>query len=115
MAELGSSAAKGRPMGGARRGEDDAIGRPAPLNQAAAEAAPHMTGASAAAHLAAIVESSDDAIFSNSLDGRITTWNAAAERLYGHRRQEVVGQPVSILVPPDRLDEVRNVVGRLAR
>jgi PAS domain S-box-containing protein len=102
-------------MGGARRGEDDAIERPARLNQAAAGAAPHMTGASAAAHLAAIVESSDDAIFSKSLDGRITTWNAAAERLYGHRREEVVGQPVSILVPPDRLHEVRNVIERLAR
>ncbi len=51
--------------------------------------------------LAAIVSSSEDAIVGESLDGRITAWNAAAERLLGYSAQEVLGKPVSILEPPD--------------
>jgi PAS domain-containing protein len=53
-------------------------------------------------HLAALVSSSDDAILSKNLDGMITSWNAAAERMYGYRAQEIVGQPVTLLFPPDR-------------
>ena len=56
--------------------------------------------------LAAIVESSDDAILGKTLEGIITSWNRAAERLYGYSVEEAVGQPVSILVPPDRPMEV---------
>ena len=57
------------------------------------------------AHLAAIVESSDDAIISTDLKGRILSWNPAAERMYGYRRSEAIGQPITMLFPEDRLSE----------
>ena len=52
--------------------------------------------------LASIVESSDDAIIAKSLDGIITSWNAGAERMYGYRRTEVIGKPISLIVPTQR-------------
>ena len=67
----------------------------------------------ARAQLAAIVESSDDAIISKSLDGRIISWNAGAERLYGYPRAEVIGQSIAILVPPDRPHELPALLARL--
>ena len=69
----------------------------------------------ARARLAAIVESSDDAIFSKSLDGRITTWNSGATRLLGYTLAEAIGQPVSMMLPPDRLDEEPQLRERLSR
>ncbi len=57
------------------------------------------------AHLAAIVESSDDAMTSTDVDGLIRTWNPAAERLYGYAAHEVIGRPVSILWPPENAEE----------
>lgn len=56
--------------------------------------------------LAAIVASSDDAIIGKALDGTILSWNKGAERQYGYRAEEVIGKPVSILVPTDRTDEL---------
>ncbi len=64
-------------------------------------------------HLAAIVASSDDAILSKDLDGIITSWNAAAERMYGYSAQEIVGQPVTLLFPPDRQDELTQIMERI--
>jgi PAS domain S-box-containing protein len=65
--------------------------------------------------LALIVESSDDAIIGKTLDGIITSWNASAERLYGYSAEEVLGRPISILVPSERPDEVPNILDRLRR
>ena len=65
--------------------------------------------------LGAIVESSDDAIVSKDLDGIIGTWNAGAERLFGYTAEEVIGKPVTILIPPDRHDEEPEILARIRR
>lgn len=66
-------------------------------------------------HLAAIVESSDDAIIGKDLDGTITTWNAGAERIYGYPAAEARGRPISLIVPPDHHDEVPDILQRIQR
>ena len=63
--------------------------------------------------LASIVESSDDAIISKTLDGIITSWNKGAERLFGYTAEEAVGRPVTILIPYDRRDEERMILERI--
>ena len=63
--------------------------------------------------LASIVDSSDDAIISMTLDGVITTWNKAAEGIYGYKAGEIVGQPVSILIPPNRANEMVEILERI--
>jgi len=63
----------------------------------------------------ALVESSDDAIIGLSLDATIESWNAGAERLYGYRAEEVIGQPYSILVPPRYADQLRITLEGLRR
>jgi PAS domain S-box-containing protein len=68
-----------------------------------------------AARHAAIVASSDDAIVSKDLTGRITSWNAAAERLFGWRADEVIGQSISIIIPPDRQTEETYVLSRISQ
>ena len=72
-----------------------------------------MQADAVASRLAAIVESSNDPIISNSLDGRITTWNLAAERLFGYNAEEAIGQPVQMLIPPDRRDEEMHILSVL--
>ena len=68
----------------------------------------------ARARLASIVESSDDAMVSKDLSGIVQTWNRGAERLYGYSAIEMVGRPMSLLLPPDRPDEERLILNRLA-
>lgn len=65
--------------------------------------------------LSAIVESSDDAIISKTLDGTITSWNRGAERIYGYSEEETVGRSISMLVPPDRPNEIPDILQRLRR
>ena len=67
-----------------------------------------------AASLAAIVESSSDAIISKTIDGRITTWNGAAETMFGYRANEAIGQPVLMLIPADRQHEEMRILADLS-
>src|SRR5262249_54520467 len=67
----------------------------------------------AASLLAAIVESSDDAIISKSLDGIIQSWNAAAERLFGFTAGQAVGRHISLIIPPDRTAEEDRIIATL--
>jgi len=67
----------------------------------------------AQARLAAIVESADDAIISKTLEGVITSWNAGARRIFGYTADEVIGQPVTILFPPDHIDEEPAILARI--
>ena len=71
--------------------------------------------AETAARLAAIVESSADAILGKTLDGVITSWNAGAEHMYGYTASEIVGRNVSELIPPDRAGELEPILARLRR
>jgi len=66
-----------------------------------------------AARLAAVVEHSGDAMLTKDLNGIVRTWNASAERLFGYRAEEIIGKPVTVLFPPDRLKEEDDILGRL--
>jgi PAS domain S-box-containing protein len=74
-----------------------------------------LSGERAAQHYAAIVESSTDAILSKDLNGIITSWNRGAQLLFGYTAEEAVGQPVTMLIPPDRRDEEPGILARLRR
>jgi PAS domain S-box-containing protein len=63
--------------------------------------------------LVSLVESSHDAIIGKTLDGIITSWNPGAERIYGYRREEVLGKPMSLLVPPGRENELPDIFERI--
>jgi PAS domain S-box-containing protein len=65
--------------------------------------------------MAAIVESSDDAIISKDLDGIIRSWNRGAERIFGYKAEEIIGQHVSTITAPDRIDEIPDILNRIKR
>lgn len=65
--------------------------------------------------LADIVQSSDEAIFSRALDGTITSWNAAAERIFGYRAEEIIGQSSAVLLPSDRVEEMKRLMESIRR
>ena len=67
----------------------------------------------AAQRMAAIVESSDDAIIASTLEGTITSWNPAAERMYGYSSKEIVGRSIQLVVPKDRSDEISDILEQL--
>ncbi|HEY6259468.1 MAG TPA: PAS domain S-box protein [Xanthobacteraceae bacterium] len=67
------------------------------------------------ARLASIVMSSDDAIVSKSLDGLVTSWNAAATRIFGYQHNEIIGQSIMRIIPPELHDEEKRILAQLAR
>ena len=72
-------------------------------------------GAGSDAFLASLVRSSTDAILSKDLDGTITSWNKGAERIFGYTQEEAIGKPVTLLFPPDRMDEEPVILERIKR
>jgi PAS domain S-box-containing protein len=75
----------------------------------------HQRAEHASRYLASIVESCDDAIVSKDLNGIIATWNTGAERLFGYLAAEVIGKPITILIPQDRQDEETRILERIRR
>jgi PAS domain S-box-containing protein len=81
----------------------------------AAAAYQTLLSLNAAQRIASIVESSDDAIISKDLNGIITSWNKGAQRIFGYVAEEVIGKPVTMLMPLDRQDEERGILERIRR
>src|SRR5271168_5200532 len=67
----------------------------------------------ARSRLAAIVESSDDAIVAKDLNGIITNWNSSAERIFGYTENEVLGKPITILIPPELQAQEKDILHRI--
>jgi PAS domain S-box-containing protein len=65
--------------------------------------------------MAAIVDSSDDAIVGKTLDGKVTSWNRAAERMYGYSPAEVIGKPITLICPSDRTGEMADILDKIGR
>jgi PAS domain S-box-containing protein len=83
------------------------------LDAAEAEAADRKVAEKGTNLLAAIVDSSDDAIVSKTLDGTITSWNKSAEQLFGHTAEEAIGQHIFLVIPPDRRGEETEIIERI--
>jgi PAS domain S-box-containing protein len=99
----------------ARRQREADDQRAALLAASEAARAASEAGQQAAARLAAIVEGADDAIISKTLEGIVTSWNPAAERMYGWTAAEAIGQTIGRIIPADRMDEERDILERLQR
>ncbi len=94
------------------RGEDGAVAGVVLVFRDVTEA---RRAVQARLHLAAIVESSDDAIISHDLNGTIISWNQGATRMYGYTAEEMAGKPLALLVPPDHSTEVPSLLERIRR
>jgi PAS domain S-box-containing protein len=93
----------------------DEAGKPWRMPGVAVDISDRKRAELASARLAAIVESSDDAIISKNLDGIITSWNAGAERLFGYPAEEILGKPITILIPEDRQHEESDILARIRK
>ncbi|OHT19663.1 PAS domain S-box protein [Edaphosphingomonas haloaromaticamans] len=96
-------------------GSDSRAIRLVTASDAAARTDNQPPDADATAWLGAIIDSSFDAILSKTLDGLITSWNGGAEKLFGYTRAEAIGQPITMLIPEDRLHEEIDIIARLRR
>ena len=85
------------------------------LGTFAAAAYQTLLALNATQRVVSIVESSDDAIVSKDLNGIITSWNKGAERIFGYEAEEIIGKPITILMPLDRQDEERGILERIRR
>ena len=88
---------------------------PKRIQSARAEQVVHFLAEEEHLRLAAIVESSQDAIIGKTPEGIITSWNKGAQRIYGYSAEEALGQPISMLVPPERSDEVLEILQKIRR
>ena len=91
----------------------DAAGKPLRMIGVLADITKRRQDEEARAHLAAVVESSDDVIISKTLDGVIRSWNAGAQRVFGYNAEETIGKSVLMLLPPERQDEESMILARL--
>ncbi|HJS50721.1 MAG TPA: PAS domain S-box protein [Pyrinomonadaceae bacterium] len=94
---------------------DQEIGLLEGIAERAWSAVERMRAEEAKARLAAIVESSDDAIVSKDLNGIVSSWNRGAEKLFGYKAEEVVGKSITILMPPDRVGEEEQILSRIRK
>lgn len=93
----------------------DSSGRIIGASKVAREITDRKRADRSTALLAAIVDSSDDAIVSKTLDGIITSWNKSAERIFGYRPEEAIGKHITLIIPRDRWDEEAGILDRLRR
>jgi PAS domain S-box-containing protein len=93
----------------------DDSGKPVSMTGVCADITERKNAERARASLAAIVESTQDAIVSKTLDGRITSWNAGAERLFGYTAEEATGQSIELIIPPEMRAEEHRILDRLRK
>src|SRR5438270_8267423 len=93
----------------------ESLGSPGAVTALISDVTQRRTHSRSNEHLAAIVDSSDDAITDTAPGGIITSWNRGAERLYGYTAAEAVGQSIEMIIPPELRDELIDIVARLAR
>ena len=93
----------------------DAFGQPAYFISVVEDITVRKRAEAAAAQLAAIVQSSDDAIIGKNLEGIVTSWNAGAEKVFGYAAGEMIGGSITRIIPPDRLDDEKIILDRIKR